>query len=566
MVPRLQSFLRDLQRRRVIRVAVLYLISAWAMVEVADTVFPMLALPGWAPTLVLALLGVGFPVAVALAWAYDIEPDGIRRTGPAEEAGPNGGTGAGPALATDAGPGARPGVAPRSDGPPRSIAILPFADLSRERDQEYLGDGIAEEILNVLAQVEGLRVAGRTSAFAFKGRNVDLREIGRQLGVEAVLEGSVRTSGERLRVTAQLIDVGDGYHLWSRRFDRSLADVFAVQDEIAAEIASALDVECPDPGACQRNATESLEAYEHYLRGRQFFHRKTRRTLRVAEQMFQRALQADPLYAPAHAGLADTCSFLYMYHDASEETLRCADEGSRRALEHGADTPEAHVSRGLALSLTGRYDEAEAEFERAVELNPRSFDAYYFHARAMWAAGEPERAAELFGRAAGIQPESYDTWVLLAGRLRALGRDDEARDAYGRGAAAAERALELSPDDVRALYLGASCLLMIGERERGVEWADRAAATDPDDPGVHYNLACFYSLAGMLERSLDHLELALDQGFAHSPWIVNDPDLDAVRSDPRYTRVVARLDPGSRTPESPGAARAPGLSGRAAPQ
>lgn len=564
MPPDLPRVFRDLQRRRVFRVAALYLISAWVMVEVAATVFPMIGLPGWAPSLVLALFAVGFPVAVALTWAYDVGPDGLQRTpGP-------------PAVAVEAPteePPEIPGRLPRAttapvtgtadapvegpvegttnDGALRSIAVLPFVDLSRDRDQEYLGDGIAEEILNVLAQVEGLQVAARTSAFAFKGRNVDVREIGRQLGVEAVLEGSVRTAGEQLRVTAQLIDVGDGYHLWSRRFDRNLGDVFAVQDEIAAEIANALDVEEPAVGASDRAATANLEAYEYYLRGRQFFHRSTRRTLRFAEQMFRRALQADPEYAPAHAGLADSCSFLFMYHDASQEHLRCADEGSLRALRYGDDLPEAHVSRGLALSLTGRHAEAEQEFGRAIELNPRSFEGYYFHARAAWAAGKQERAAELFLHAARIQPESFDTWALLGGLLRGLGREQESQEAQRRGAEAAARALEFSPDDVRALYLGATCLLMSGDKERGLEWANRAAATDPDDSSVHYNLACFYALAGKIDTALDHLHRALDLGYAQREWIENDADFDPLRDHPRYAEVIARLAPAAPSAHGP---------------
>lgn len=522
-VPRL---IRDLRRRRVFRVAALYLITAWLLVEVAATTFPLIGLPDWSATLVLALLAVGFPVALVLAWAYDVGPEGIRRTEPMPEKPAPAGAEGGPPNGTKA---------------PRSIAVLPFADLSRDRDQEYLGEGIAEEILNVLAQVPDLRVAARTSSFAFKGRNADVREIGRQLGVEAVVEGSVRTAGEHLRVTAQLIDVGNGYHRWSRRFDRSLGDVFAVQDEIAGEIAAALDLDQPAQCVSDRCATDNLEAYEYYLRGRQFFHRKTRRTLRFAEQMFRRALQAEPNYAPALAGLADTCALLFMYYDGSEENLRCADENSRRALESGPDVPEAHVSRGLALSLTRRYDEAAREFGRALELNPRSFDAYYFHARARWAAGDPEGAAELFRRAARIQPESYDTWALLGAVLRGLGREEESLAAHRRGAEEAERALELNPDDVRALYLGAGCLSMSDQMERAVEWADRAAATDPDDPGVHYNLACFYATTGMAERALEHLRRAVDLGFAQREWIEHDADLETLRSHPEYADILTRL-------------------------
>lgn len=549
---KLQRFFRELRRRNVYKVAAAYLVAAFVVLQLAGLAAEALALPPWFGPMIWVLCGLGFPLALVVAWAYDVGPEGMQRAhaaGPVAVPAP---AEAPPEDGVDAtGPMMTPAGEPNDGGAPRSIAILPFVDLSRARDQEYLGDGIAEEILNVLAQVDGLQVAARTSAFAFKGRNMDVREIGRQLGVEAVLEGGVRTAGQQLRVTAQLINVGDGYQLWSRRFDRSLGDVFTVQDEIAAEIASALDLEEPTRGVSDRAATKNLEAYEYYLRGRQFFHRKTRRTLRVAEQMFRRALQADPEYAPAHAGLADTCSFLFMYYDASEQNLRCADEGSRRALKYGGDMPEAHVSRGLALSLTGRYPEAEQEFGRAVELNPRSFHAHYFHARALWAAGDQERAAEMFLRAAEIQPESYETWALLEGLLRGLGREEESEQAQRRGIEAAERALEFSPDDVRALYLGATCLLMLGDEERGLEWADRAAATDPDDATVHYNLACFYSLAEKAERALDHLHEALDLGYAQREWIENDADLDSLRDHPSYARVIARLEPDAPSAVAP---------------
>ncbi len=552
MPPKVAAFWRDLRRRRVFRAAAIYLVASWVVIEVSSTVFPMMGLPAWAPTFVLALVGVGLPIALGLAWAYDVGPEGITRTAPepGERTLPSEAHAeiqSAPRTAEPASPAApsvrpaRPPARPPSDAPPRSIAVLPFVDLSRDRDQEYLGDGLAEEILNVLGRVEGLRVAARTSSFAFKGRNVDVREIGRQLGVEAVLEGSVRTAGEALRVTAQLVDVSDGYHLWSRRFDCTLANVFAVQEEIATEIAGALHIEEPAVGTGARAATESVEAYEHYLRGRHFFHLLTRRSLRVAEQMFRRSLKADGRYAPAHAGLADTCSILYMYYDASEANLRCADESSLRALEFGPEVAESHVSRGLALTLTRRFDEATEEFERALAINPRSFEAYYFHGRARYAAGDLEQAAAFWRTALEIHPESYETWNLLATLLRAAGRQDEMLEAARKGVETAERALELTPDDVRALYLGAGSLILLGDRERALEWAEQAAATDPDDNSVHYNLACFYAYAEMPEPALAHLERAVELGFAHREWVENDPDLAPLRGYERFERVLERM-------------------------
>ncbi|HUF12618.1 MAG TPA: tetratricopeptide repeat protein [Longimicrobiales bacterium] len=549
----LRRFLIDLRGRHVFRVAAIYLVVAWLMIEVAATVFPMMGLPDWAPALVFALFAIGLPVALAIAWVYDMTPQGVVRASPRID-----GQATTPAPAparSDVTPAPAPAPAPapvnadshaRRDtsvatAPVRSLAVLPFADLSRERDQEYLGDGIAEEILNVLAQVAELRVAARTSAFAFKGRNIDVRDIGRQLGVDAVLEGSVRTAGERLRVTAQLIGVHDGYHIWSRRFDRDLSDVFAVQDEIAAEIAAALEVAKPAVDVSARSATEHLGAYEAYLKGRQFFHRKTGRSLRIAEQLFKEAIAIDPGYAPAHAGLADTCSMLYMFWAPTEHNRRCADESSQRALERGPHVAEAHVSRGLALTLQKRYDEAASEFDAAIAINPRLYDAWYFFARSAYAAGDMTAAAERFERAGEIQPESFDNWGLLANAYTSLGRIEDARAATGRAIEAAEATLRLSPDDVRALYFGSGALVLIGERERGLEWAERAASMDPDDPGVHYNLACTYSLAGEVERAMKHLERALELGYGSVEWLEHDSDLAAVREHPRYPALVEKM-------------------------
>lgn len=537
----LRDFVHELRRRHVFRVAVVYLVVAWAMIQVSATTFPMVGLPAWAPTLVLALFVIGFPVVLALAWAYDVTPQGVVRTDTgAEPAGSE--TSARASARAPARQVPAPGTPrPSLPGNPRSLAVLPFADLSRERDQEYLGDGIAEEILNVLASVESLRVAARTSSFAFKGRNIDVREIGRQLDVDAVLEGSVRTAGQQLRVTAQLISVADGYHIWSKRFDRDLSDVFAVQDEIAQAIADALEVEQPHTVVSAKSATTRLEAYEAYLKGRQFFHRKTGRSLRIAQQLFREALAIDPHYAPAHAGLADACSLLFMYWGSSEENRRCADENSQRALEYGPDVAEAHVSRGLALSLQKRFDDAAVEFEKAIALNPRLYEAWYFYARSAYAAGRHAQAAERFERAGEIQPEAVDNWGLLSNAYASLGDRERARDASRRTIAAAEAALRLNPDDVRALYFGSGALIQVGEQKRGLDWADRAAAMDPDDPGVHYNLACTYAVAGQVERALDHLDRAIDLGYGAVEWLEHDSDLDGIRSHPRYAGVVERM-------------------------
>ncbi|HEU4566105.1 MAG TPA: protein kinase [Gemmatimonadaceae bacterium] len=435
-----------------------------------------------------------------------------------------------------------PDEGPGRAAPPRSIAVLPFASLSADREDEFFGDGLAEELLNALVKAGPLRVASRTSSFAFRGRSEDIREIGRQLGVATVLEGSVRRAGSRIRITAQLIDATTGHHLWSERYDRELADVFAVQDDIAASIVRELRVVLGEGECCTVGpAPAEFEAYEYFLRGRQLFHQLRRRSQEHALEMFRRAIEVDPHYARAYAGIADCCSMKYMYFEASEEALRCADEASRKALELEPGLAEAHVSRGLAISLRGDYEAAEPEFQAALRLNPRLFEAHYFFARNCLSRGLLEEAAAYYAEAERLRPDDVQVPGLLATALFGLGREEEALAAIQRLLAAAERHLELYPDDARALYFAAGAHARLGDREGCLELAARALAVDASDPGILYNVACTYAIIGEHDRALDALEAALRNGFAHRQWMEHDPDLDGLRVHPRFRAALAAL-------------------------
>jgi TolB-like protein/Flp pilus assembly protein TadD len=422
----------------------------------------------------------------------------------------------------------------------RSIAVLPFANMSADPDNEYFTDGIAEEIINALTKVQALDVASRTSAFAFKGRSEDMREIGRKLGVGTVLEGSVRKAGTRLRITAQLVDVDSGYHLWSERYDRELADVFAIQDEIAGNIVKALRVVLTPAEADAIKATPAsdVRAYEFYLRGRQLFHQHRKAAHRQAIEWYQKAIELDPRYALAYAGIADSSSFLYMYREATAANLQAAEEASRRALQLDPNLAEAHAAYGLAVSLRNKWDDAAASFERALELDPRSFEAAYFYGRASLARGDFEKAEEMFGRAAESRPDDYQAVGFQAMALHKLGRVEEALAAHSREVAAAERRIEINPGEARALYLGATGLMQLGQRERALDWANRAIATDPDEVSTLYNVGCLHSVAGEQDRALDYLERAIQLGFAHREWIEHDSDWDPLRSNPRFVRIL----------------------------
>jgi TolB-like protein/lipoprotein NlpI len=288
-----------------------------------------------------------------------------------------------------------------------SIAILPFADMSPNKDQDYFCDGIAEEIINAISRIENLRVASRTSSFQFKNASLDSREIGDRLGVTKLLEGSVRKAGERLRISAQLINVADGYQLWSQRYDRDLRDVFAIQDEISDSVVNALELRLSprERRAIKQVATADVRAYDYYLRGRRaYYDQYGWKGVELALRMFSRAIEIDSNYALAYAGIADCRSFLYMNAHRSDENRDEALAASDKALELDPELAEAHNSKGQALFMCERYDEARQAFERAIQLNPTLFDAYLSHARAYFASGRPEEAKIAFRRVMEIEP------------------------------------------------------------------------------------------------------------------------------------------------------------------
>jgi serine/threonine protein kinase/Tfp pilus assembly protein PilF len=425
----------------------------------------------------------------------------------------------------------------------KSIAVLPFADMSPQRDQEYFCEGMAEELINALMKVEELQVASRTSAFGFKGKEQDVQEIGRQLNVGSVLGGSVRKAGNKLRITAQLINVADGYHVWSERYDRDMEDVFAIQDEIAQSIAKALRVVLSDKAkrAIEKAPTANVEAYEFYLRGRQFFHQWRRKGVEHARRMFERAIQIDPNYALAHAGIADCSAFIYTYWDASAAHLERADSASRKAIELDPELAEVHASRGLALAFSKRFDEANQEFETAIRLSAKLFEAHYFYGRALLQQGKVAQAVTEFEEACRLRPDDYLAHNFLAMTLEGMGRKSDSDATYARTLQLTERHLELNPDDARALNLGAVALARQGQKERGLEWARRALAADPEDSGLLYNTACFFAVQGEREEALDCLEKAVNLGFGLRGWVENDSDLASLHGDPRFDAVLQRL-------------------------
>lgn len=447
-----------------------------------------------------------------------------------------------------------------------SIAVLPFSNMSGDPEKEYFSDGVSEEIINSLTKLPGLRVAARTSSFAFKGENVDIKDAGRRLGVATVLEGSVRQSGDRLRVTAQLINVADGYHLWSERWDREMEDVFAVQDEIAAAIADRLRVSLTtSPAAPAKPCTTNLGAYQLYLKGRHLWNHRDKASLQKSVEYFQLAIERDPEFAHAYSGLADAYLLLGSYRIiARDEAHAKAKAAAKKACELDDSSAEAHTSMGQVLRGERDWEGEEREYRRAIELNPNYATAHQWYATLLAALGRMDEAVREVRRAEELDPLSHAILVTAAIVL------DFARDVDG-ALRQLKRALELEPDFTSAVAFSgwvyaergmfdeafqandwmaerfgesgsvtaqrAAIHALKGERELARELLE-GAIEQVADPGL---VGLAWTALGEFDRAFDWLNRAIDADSWFVFHLKVHPALDALRPDPRFAHLLERM-------------------------
>jgi adenylate cyclase len=529
----------ELRRRHVLRALGAYVLASWLLLQVADVTFEPLGVAPWVQKALIIAVVAGLVPAAILAWIYDFTRKGIVRT-PDSVPGLDG-SGAPPAMLAGA-PGAAPASAPMSTI--ASIAVLPFKDLSQAHDHDWFCDGLAEEILDSLCCVRGLRVASRGASFRFRGGDADPREIGRALSVDVVLEGSVRVAGQRLRVGAQLVDAHTGYQHWSETYERAVTDVFAIQREIAENVVRALKLSLREHASFrgEKFAPRNMEAYEAYLRGRQLVGQFSQRTILQAPDFFRRAIALEPGFAQAHAGLADALAQQAQWRFArASEVLPEGTVAANRALDLAPDLAEAHLAQGHLRSVAGDAEGARRAFERALELNPGLFDAWHYYARDCYSRGEYARAAELFQRAHRVRPDEFTPLIFAASSLRALGDEEGARVLTARAADGLYHQCQLEPDNLRAHYLAGGALLQAGRKEDGRVMTEKALAMAPDDFSALYNAACFHSLAGEPEPALDLLERALAKGGGFPDWLRHDTDFDPLREHPRFQALLNRF-------------------------
>lgn len=530
------SLFAELKRRNVFRVGAAYLVVAWLLVEVADTIFPRLGLPEWTVTFVIALLLLGLPLALFLAWAYELTPEGVKPTRDVQlhesitrVTGRKLDLSIIAVLLVALGWFAwdRFGVAPQAPRPAEpgqaeaSIAVLPFTDMSAAGDQEYFGDGLAEEILNLLAGVRELKVSGRTSSFSFKGKDVPIPEIGRTLGVAHVLEGSVRKSGDRVRITAQLVKADDGFHLWSETFDRQLADIFAIQDEIAGAIANALQLTLVGRIAGAGN----LDAYQLYLQARPLIYTRNPQNLREARRLIDRALALDPHYAPALAASGELWQLLSddvnSYGDIPKIEARArARKDLERALQLDPGLADTHAALGLLFMNLGDHASADGHLARALAINPSLTNANHWYVLNLSRSGRARDAVQAGERFAELDPLFLINLATLVFYHSTIGEFDAAEQL-------AQRLQRSYPEYSRAATMMANVHAWQGRLVAAMTAIGRALELDPGSSfnrttaeWIHYELgdcegAISYSLGETEVRCLVSLGRA-DEGLARA--------------------------------------------------
>lgn len=506
--------LAELRRRKVFRVAAGYAVTGWIVIEVGSVILPALQAPDWVVTVIVLAVLAGFPLAVLLSWLFDLTPAGLERT--SALAGPRRGRLRAAVVVLGALVVSAAGWLAWDRGllgeQERSIAVLPFDDLSEGGDNEYFSDGVAEELLNSLVGVEGLRVAARTSSWVFRGRKLDAREIGRQLNVGTVLDGSVRRSGDRVRVTATLIDADDGFEIWTNVYDRKLDDIFEIQAEIAGAIAQELRLELFGPlkGAPRAAMSTDFRAYDLYLLGRHHWHQRTRDSLARAAGLFQQAVEIDPRFALAYTGLADTWLLMDGYGDLdTEESTRRAEGPVARALELNGRLPEAYASLGLLRFNQGDLPAAEMALRGAIELNPDYSMAHMWLGLVLGMTEGPRAALESFETARTLDRLHPVVLRNHAGSLAKLGRYDDAV-AEMEAAAGTPMADDAFYKDLAGVHM------MYGHYPEAVNALGRISATGPGREMSLLRLAEIFAAVGAYDEASG---LAAQQARSADPEI-----------------------------------------------
>src|ERR1700730_1322602 len=587
------SFFFELKRRNVYKVAITYAGVAWLLIQAAWILLPTFEAPSWVMKAFVVFLAFGFVIAVMISWAFEATPEGLKRT---EDVPPE----VAAKLPTwsprkfaafvigvaviaagllafnlwrnqSAATPRNTASAARTEAATKSIAVLPFVNMGADKNDEYLSDGVSEELITALSKITGLQVKARTSSFAFKGKNEDIQKIGELLHVTHLLEGSVAKAGNKLRITVQLIQAADGNHLWSDTYDREMQDIFAVRSEVAQQVAETLKVRLlgEEKRKIDKKPTENLEAYNLYRQGRFYTDKLSEEGMTKAVPLFQQAIEKDPRFALAYAGMADNYVIAADAIIPPREAFSKAKEAALKAIELDDSLAEAHASLGLVhYHYDWDWPAAEQELKRAISLNPQSAQSYTLYTHYLAGMGRYDEAKKFGARALELDPLSVSAhWFLGWGAIYA-GRSDEAIGFFS-------KALALDPNNPGTRWFLGRAYLFSGNSPRAIEEIETGLRFGPDDPlglgfaGYVYAVAgrradalkilrrldelqkrrfistisrvYVYAGLGDKDKAFEWLEKAYQERSDSLAWFRFDPESKSLRSDPRFAALMRKI-------------------------
>ncbi len=422
----------------------------------------------------------------------------------------------------------------------KAIVVLPFDNISPDTDSDYFTDGLTEELIANLSRLKNIRLVPRTTSMRYKGTNKDIKTIGRELGTRYILAGSVRKFQDNLRITVELIDVDKDSQLWAETFKGKLADVFDIQERVSKEIVDALRLKLSptEKVVLEKRSTLNAEAFDLYLRARDFLYRMTKTNIHFAIQLFQKAIEVDPRYASAYAGLSESYAYLFLYFERNKILLDKAIEASLKAMMYDATLSEAYAALALAHYNGNNFGEATTAGEKAVELDPNNFTGIWTLGRIYHSTDRDKEAIELYKKVISLNPDFYSAYLDLRSSYERLGMKEEYEKTLHGALELYPRYLSQHPDDARAHILYATDLAQVGKIEEAKIEGAKALELSPDDALMQYNGACFYARMGESKQAIDYLRKAITTGWENFEWMKRDTDLDSIRNEPEYLKLV----------------------------
>jgi TolB-like protein/cytochrome c-type biogenesis protein CcmH/NrfG len=434
---------------------------------------------------------------------------------------------------------------PAAHAAARSVAVLYFENMSPDKESEYFCAGMTEDIITDLSKIKELKVASRSDVLPFRNKEINIRQVGESLNVSHILEGSIRKAGSRIRITAQLIDVASGFHVWAERFDRLVEDIFDIQSEVSEKIAGALKISLTDSEreSIAQKPTEDLRAYDFYMRGRDLLSRRGKKNAENALQMFENAIRIDPNFAASYAGVAEASSYMYAWYDGDPRWLGKMIEMSQKTLALDPTSVEAMFSMGTMYFHQKRYNEARRYWEKLIQVQSDFYEAYRWLGITADVNEEYDAAISYYERGAALKPTSEEPWMHIAMTRQRQGNMQAAREAHRKQRELGERKLDVNPADTVVLSRVAGVYAHHGETAKALDAIRRAIEADPTDGLSQYNCACTYAILGKHTEALACLRRAIDAGYRNvGSWVKMDPDLGALRENPEFQALLALFE------------------------